>query len=98
MQGRVSIALVAVAVAVAGGAGIPTPASATHKSKNCGLISVGKHDYRVHAKKFRCAPARSASLKYLRQGKPLAGFDCAPTGGHSFYCQKPPKAYWAIRQ
>ena len=75
----------------------PGDATAGHTSKNCGIVSKGSHDYRVRAMHVPCKGARRSSLRYLRKEKPRRGFDCAPTAGHSFYCQKPPKAYWAIR-
>ena len=74
-----------------------TVAEAGHEGKKCGVISVKSHDYRVHASSLRCRTARRASVKYLRDGQQKPGFDCAPTGANSFYCQDPPKAYWAIR-
>lgn len=72
-------------------------ASASHNSKDCGVLSSGSSDYRVHALKLKCKVARKASAKYLRSGTPRAGYDCAPTEGDNFYCQDPPKAYWVIR-
>lgn len=96
---RAPVFLFVIAVIAAGAAAMaPAGAEAGHQGKNCGVISVANHDYRVHATSMRCKTARRASAKYLRRGQSRPGFDCAPTGGHSFYCQDPPKAYWAIRQ
>ena len=75
----------------------PGLASASHNSKDCGVVSRGANDYRVRAMKLKCKVARKGSVKYLRSEEPRAGFDCAPTSGGSFYCQDPPKAYWGIR-
>jgi hypothetical protein len=90
--------LLSVAVLACGLGAVPAgPAVAGHVSKDCGIISKGSHDYRVHASHMKCKQARKSSVRYLRSGEPRAGFDCAPTAGNSFYCQDPPKAYWAIR-
>ena len=76
---------------------VPGVANAGHSGKDCGIVSRGSKDYRVHAMHVKCKAARKASKKYLRSGEPRSGFDCAPTEGGSFYCQNPPKAYWGIR-
>jgi hypothetical protein len=75
----------------------PLDATAGHISKDCGVLSHRSHDYRIHAAHLKCKAARRASLKYLKKEKPRRGFDCAPTAGHSFYCQDPPKSYSGIR-
>ena len=74
----------------------PTTANAGHASKNCGIVSSGSSDYRVHALKLKCKVARKGTAKYVRTEAPRAGYDCAPTED-GFYCQDPPKAYWGIR-
>ena len=89
---RVAIAALACAAALG-----PDAASAGHNSRDCGIVSRGSNDYRVHAMHLKCKVARKASAKYLRSGEARSGFDCAPTAGGSFYCQDPPKAYWGIR-
>ena len=95
---RLSVVLVAVAaLACAFGIGASEQALAGHQSKKCGIVSKGSHDYRVRAMKMKCKAARKSSLKYLRTQQPRKGFDCAPTEDDNFYCQKPPKAYWATR-
>jgi hypothetical protein len=87
-----AIAVLACSLAAVG----PSPASAGHSSKNCGVLSQGSTDYRVHALKLKCKVARKGAAKYLRSGAVRAGYDCAPTDGGGFYCQDPPKAYWAV--
>jgi hypothetical protein len=90
------LAVIAIAVVTASSIGVPS-AQAGHDARNCGIVSKGAHDYRVHSMQMSCKKARKGAKRYLRTGKPRAGFDCAPTAGNSFYCQKPPKAYWAER-
>ena len=87
------VAVLACSVAVLA----PGAATAGHASKNCGVLSQGSSDYRIHALRLKCKVARKASVQYLRNGQPRSGYDCAPTEGGSFYCQNPPKAYWGIR-
>ena len=92
--GRLAI----VATLAAAWCGVPAaPAEAGHGGKDCGIISQGSNDYRAYAKRMKCRKARRSSLRYLRTGQARSGFDCAPTAGNSFYCQDPPKAYWAVR-
>jgi hypothetical protein len=97
MRGGLGIlmAIAAVVCVLAGAA--PEAASAGHNGKNCGILSSGASDYRIHAMRLKCKVARRSSAKYLRSGQARAGFDCAPTAGGSFYCQDPPKAYWGVR-
>ena len=95
----VLLATIAVAAAAAGWLG-PGPVFAGHDSKNCGIVSKGASDYRVHASYLKCKVARRGATKYLRSAEARRGYDCAPTQGGSFYCQNdatPPQAYWAIR-
>jgi hypothetical protein len=90
------LAAIAIAVHLAGSVAAP-PAEAGHDARNCGILSKGSHDYRVRSMKMKCKQARKGAKLYLRTGEARAGFDCAPTAGNSFYCQNPPKAYWATR-
>ncbi len=88
----VAFATLACSIALVG----PGAATAGHNSKNCGIVSSGSSDYRVHASKLKCKVARKGTKKYLRSATARSGYDCAPTED-GFYCQKPPKAYWATR-
>ena len=48
----------------------PGLASASHNSKDCGVVSRGANDYRVRAMKLKCKVARKGSVKYLRSEEP----------------------------
>jgi hypothetical protein len=97
MRGLLGILAILAILACSLSAGPPELALAGHQGKDCGIVSQGSQDYRVRALAMPCRQARRGSVRYLRTQEPRAGFDCAPTAGDNFYCQKPPKAYWAIR-
>jgi hypothetical protein len=97
MRGRLCVYTAVLALACSAAGFSPPAAMAGHVSKDCGVVSQGSHDYRIHAMHVRCRIARTSSVRYLRTEEPRPGFDCAPTAGGSFYCQDPPKAYWGIR-
>jgi len=93
VQGKL---VILVALACVSLLAIHTTAGAGHVAGDCGIVSQGSRDYRVKKMKMSCEKARKGAKRYLRTGKPRRGFDCAPTG-EGFYCQDPPKAYWAVR-
>ena len=97
MRGALGICAAVLLLACACAVSLPGPATAGHNSKDCGIVSQGTTDYRVHALRLKCKVARKGTAKYLRTQEPRSGYDCAPTEGGSFYCQDPPKAYWGIR-
>lgn len=97
MRGAIGICAACLALACSIAVLMPGPATAGHNSRDCGVLSQGLSDYRIHASRLKCKVARKSSARYLRSGQPRSGYDCAPTEGDSFYCQKPPKAYWGIR-
>jgi hypothetical protein len=94
---RAAVSTIAIALACLTAFSSADPAAAGHAGKNCGIVSVGSGDHRVRALKLKCKVARKSSVRYLRSERPRRGFDCAPTQGGNFYCQKGPKAYWATR-
>ncbi len=74
------------------------PADAGHVgTKKCAVISRGAADYRVRAVAMKCDPAERGAKRFLRSGRPLAGFTCSEAQGATpFLCKRDQQAYWVV--
>lgn len=77
------------------------PARAIVPPKDCGMLTVKGHRYKVKADQMRCASARDYTRAYLARRRRPAGFRCRDFGAETklrFRCAKGIKVFFAIRR